>query len=553
MRKVIFPSALVVPSELQSAGKLPAIIYPIDQKDMISLFKEHYFVPNGADSFDIVIYEAYAKVVDRIKQTDRIRLWKLDNKKDIGYTIWYGLSNMKFETDDSLVINFADVIVFEKLPAPSEDICYYETESISSKWTFFNEVNGEITDIYDKLDDTKKIKTNNFFIGLFSIAHPDEFFKILDKKITGDYKEDIDSLYSALRDYSQHFHFNMIRPREWFDIGHIDKYYDAQLAIKSRSFNHIIIDRSRGILTKYSDNKEKLIDEIKWYLKLPSDIEYIRPRIFRYSLSYDDVYVSMEYYAYHTLHELFLYGALTEEQWINIFKRIRFILKDMGRYTTEDDSIEAALKDMYLHKTVKRMEILKQNNQLIDFDKSIFINGKNYLSLNDIMKKLPQMIKNNLLNINRFCIIHGDMCFSNILIDSNYSFVKCIDPRGSFGSYDIYGDPRYDIAKLLHSIEGLYDYIIKDMYELKCNGNEIIYQVHKQEHECSILEVFQKVFYDELREHDKEIKLIESLLFISMIPLHTERRDRQLAMLATGLSLLGEIENIQGSDSYVRK
>ena len=258
----------------------------------------------------------------------------------------------------------------------------------------------------------------------------------------------------------------------------------------------------------------------------------------------------MEYYAYHTLHELFLYGDLTEEQWINIFKRIHFILKDMGRYTTEDVSVETALKDMYLHKTIKRMESLKQNNYLIDFDKSIFINGKNYLSLNNIMKKLPQIIEKNLLNTNKFCIIHGDMCFSNILIDPNYSFVKCIDPRGSFGSYDIYGDPRYEIAKLLHSIEGLYDYIIKDMYELKCNGNEIIYQVHKQEQECSILEVFQKVFSDELRGHDKEIKLIESLLFISMIPLHTESRDRQLAMLATGLSLLGEIENIQGSDFY---
>ena len=550
MRKVIFPSALVVPSELQNAGKLPAIIYPIDQKNMISLFKEHYFVPNGADSFDIVIYEAHVKVADRIKQTDRIHLWKLDTKKDIGYTVWYGLSNMKLEADDSLVINFADVIVFEKLPTPLEDICYYETESISSKWTFFNEVNGEITDIYDKLEDFKRIKSNNMFIGIFCIAHPNEFYEILDKKITGDYKENIDSLYSALREYSQRFRFNMIRPREWFDIGHIDKYYDAQLAIKSRNFNHIVIDRSRGILTKCSDNKEKLIDEIKWYLKLPSDIEYIRPRIFRYSLRYDDVYVSMEYYAYHTLHELFLYGDLTEEQWINIFKRIHFILKDMGRYTTEDVSVETALKDMYLHKTIKRMESLKQNNYLIDFDKSIFINGKNYLSLNNIMKKLPQIIEKNLLNTNKFCIIHGDMCFSNILIDPNYSFVKCIDPRGSFGSYDIYGDPRYEIAKLLHSIEGLYDYIIKDMYELKCNGNEIIYQVHKQEQECSILEVFQKVFSDELRGHDKEIKLIESLLFISMIPLHTESRDRQLAMLATGLSLLGEIENIQGSDFY---
>ena len=36
---------------------------------------------------------------------------------------------------------------------------------------------------------------------------------------------------------------------------------------------------------------------------------------------------------------------------------------------------------------------------MIDFDKSIFINGKNYLSLNNIMKKLPQIIEKNLCHM----------------------------------------------------------------------------------------------------------------------------------------------------------
>ncbi len=32
-------------------------------------------------------------------------------------------------------------------------------------------------------------------------------------------------------------------------------------------------------------------------------------------------------------------------------------------------------------------------------------------------------------------------------VDTNLSFIKVIDPRGKFGTYDIYGDFRYELAK----------------------------------------------------------------------------------------------------------
>lgn len=548
MRKVIFPSAVVVSSELQSVGKLPAIVYPIDQKNMISLFREHYFVPGGADSFEIVTYEAHEKVARRIKECDNVHLWRLDVKKDIGYTVWYGLSHAGLEDGDTVIINFADVIVLEKLPEPRADICYYAESDASSKWTFFKERQGRITEIYDKLDDIRQVGSNRMFIGLFAIAHPKDFCDILEDTLMNVHLGAADSLYIALMEYSRRFPLQMVQPDEWFDVGHLDKYYDAQLAIKSRTFNHITIDRSRGMLIKRSDDKEKFINEIKWYLKLPADIEYIRPRIFSYSLGYDDAYVSMEYYAYHTLHELFLYGDLTEEQWSKIFKRIRFILQDMGRYVTDDHLVRASLEDMYLHKTLKRVETLRGQAPLVDFAKPLVINGKTYRSLDETLERLPKLIREKLFGIDRFTIIHGDLCFANMLVDSNYSFVKCIDPRGSFGSYDIYGDQRYELAKLLHSIEGKYDYIIKDMFELDCRGNEIEFHVQEQEHSCAVLDIFNLIFRTELEGRIEEIRLIEALLFISMIPLHTESRKHQLAMLATGIKILSEVVDIsQGS------
>ena len=71
-----------------------------------------------------------------------------------------------------------------------------------------------------------------------------------------------------------------ILTENWFDIGHEDKYYNSKIAVRAREFNHITIDKNRGILRKTSDDKDKFIGEIKWYLKLPADIEYVRPRIF---------------------------------------------------------------------------------------------------------------------------------------------------------------------------------------------------------------------------------------------------------------------------------
>lgn len=362
-----------------------------------------------------------------------------------------------------------------------------------------------------------------------------------------------ESLYIALKEYSQCFPFHMKKADEWFDIGHLDKYYDAQLAVKSRTFNHITIDRRRGMLTKSSDNREKLINEIKWYLKLPKDIEYIRPRIFDYSLSYDKPYVSMEYYAYHTLHELFLYGDLSEDVWIKIFKIVKFILKDMGRYVTSDFNVKKSLKAMYLEKTMNRMEAVREfESNLLDFEKTIVINNKRYISINRILDMLPALIRDRLLGIESFTIIHGDLCFANILIDSNFSFVKCIDPRGSFGNYDIYGDQRYELAKLLHSMDGKYDYIIKDLFVISVDNNRIDYHVIEDDKSCSVSRVFCSVFKEELEGKETEVKLIEALLFLSMIPLHKESRKRQLAMLATGVQLLAEVADIT-EGNYGRK
>ena len=67
--------------------------------------------------------------------------------------------------------------------------------------------------------------------------------------------------------------------------------------------------------------------------------------------------------------------------------------------------------------------------------------------------------KDTILEIARvkeYNVIHGDPTFSNTLVDKDNK-IWLIDPRGSFGDTKIYGDRRYDWAKLYYSAVGNYD------------------------------------------------------------------------------------------------
>ncbi|SEH30127.1 hypothetical protein [Selenomonas sp. KH1T6] len=544
MRKVIFPSAKIVAVDMQNMGKLPAIIYPVDQRAMIEFFMEYYFDNDRADVFEIVTYEAHQKVIGFLPRSEKIRVSKLDELRDLGYTVYWGLRQADLHEGDTIIINFPDVMLLEPEGELSKDCCYYADESPSSKWSYFEDADGVFTEIYDH-SPSEAIRSRKMFIGVFGITKPLLLMQMLADSLQAEGECGVDSFYEALKNYSKRCPMRMVKTEDWFDIGHIERYYDAQLAIKSRTFNHIAIDKNRGILTKTSEDKAKLINEIKWYLKLPADIEYLRPRIFSYSLDYENPYVRMEYYAYHTLHELFLYGDLEEKHWYSIFRRIKFILQDMGRYTVSDENVGVSLLEVYMSKTISRMEkVMVKGLGELDFSKPLIVNGVCYRSWREIMEILPNVINRRLMACSEFSIIHGDLCFTNVLVDQNYSFVKCVDPRGSFGKFDIYGDRRYEYAKLMHSVEGKYDYIIRDLFTIETRGNRIDYRFQDRQKDADVLKVFLDVFNDEISGNMDEIKLLEAMLFLSMIPLHEESLKHQLLMMSTGLRLLGEVEDI---------
>lgn len=540
MRNIIIPSAILVPKELQSIGKLPPVIYPINQKTVFDFLYAQY--KNIAENFLISCYEESDKVYLRLNtyKDERIKIIKLSELQDLGHSIYEAMDD---ETTP-VIINFADTIIMADIFNEDVDAFFYQEDYVTEQWTYFEEYNGAITKIIDKngiFNEKKRL-----FAGVFQIMHPLDFKECMEMAFE-ETNNQISTFYRALVLYSKQHAMKPVYTDNWFDIGHLDKYYSSLLEVKAREFNHITIDKQRGILRKTSSDKEKFIGEILWYLKLPHDIEYVRPRIFQYSIDYENPYIEMEYYSYHTLHELYLYSDLTIGQWKTIFERIKFFCDDLSKYTVKDIYVRESLEEMYLNKTKARLNSLRENENFSKFfTNSFYVNGIKYKTFSSIIRKLEDII-NELYDIDTFSIIHGDLCFTNILVDSNFNFIKVIDPRGKFGHYDIYGDKRYEIAKLFHSIDGGYDFIIKDLFDLNFDSNRlsIEYKIQNRTRNFDLFEMFLSVFEDDVGNDKEKIELIEALLFFSMIPLHKESVRHQFAMLATGIIILDRLTDIR--------
>lgn len=544
MKVLLIPSAILVPGNMRSKiGELPTALYPLNEVTMLEHIYRKY--SEVVDKIIVVGYKKHMLLEDYIHWKKLpVEVVVADKLGDLGYTVYCGVKKIIADGDvEKLYINFADTLLGDEVASYPDNCAFFSEDNLNEEWTFFEENNGAIEDVIDKKAITAPTEeSKKMFVGVFSINNVKEFNGYLtDALLSREYN--IDSFYCALIKYSKKIAMNFTKTKQWFDVGHSENYYKAKTGVEARSFNSIEIDESRGILKKRSSEIEKFLGEINWYIKMPRKLQYLLPRVYDYSLDRDNPYIEMEYYGYHTLHELLMFSDMPLVKWQDILRKLLFIVEDMGRYTVNGDEADtkAALKDIYIDKTILRLNKLRDNDKFKDlFDNNIIINGVEHKSLNEYIDIFVDLANKMLIEnyTDAFTVIHGDLCFANILIEENHSFLRVIDPRGKFGGYDIYGDQRYELAKIMHTLEGHYDYIIEDMFTVEKNGCSINFNVPGKSDD--ILSVFLDVFKNKLNKID-EVRLIEASLFLSMVPLHSDHLERQYAMLVTGIQLLEKV------------
>jgi hypothetical protein len=334
---------------------------------------------------------------------------------------------------------------------------------------------------------------------------------------------------------------------DWIDCGHETNYYEAKAKlISSRSFNRIQVSLEDGVLRKSSQDETKLKRETDYIQMLPDSIGVYFPRILarRESAANALGFVKTEYYGYPTVAEYLLFWELSSDNWRRMFSRLKGVLQRLRAFPYSIG--QSAYEDFYLLKTTQRIE---QFLASIDpalrriLDQIIVINGQECRPFSALKGEL----QTRLLRLYRdedICVMHGDYCFGNILYDVPSGIVRLIDPRGSFGDrcVGIYGDQKYDLAKLKHSAEYGYDFIVNGLYTLVRDECSIEYNLGSRECSPLVAELMRGLVI-ELGYKNEDIDLLTSLLFLSMCPLHPEDSNRQLVMYAHGLTLLNSCLN----------
>ncbi len=508
---ILLTSAKYVNPELQSEfGKIPPSFLPLGGKRLYkyqaNLFTDYdeKIVISLPETFDLPLYDK-----EKLEKLE-IEILFVPDGLSLGESITY-VVNMNFPISGSLKILHGDTY-FKSLNDVPDSVSSSLVET-SYDWTYLISNNKPLLNFSEPITENMK---NYILSGYFNISNPYKFIQALVKTKY--------SFISALVKYSEEMPLKTIQNDTWLDFGLVTNYFHSKKNITTqRAFNSLVIEN--GYVEKASILVGKLDAEINWFKKFPIDLSLYVPRFYARE---DNQSYKTEYLYTSTLSELYVFGKLPLYVWQKIFNSLEMFLTKLHLNQTNDMNINFD----YRHKTNTRIDKFAKNNN-IDLNKKWIFNGLEFPSLNFIINDLNTYI--DIKNCN-FKFIHGDFCFSNIMYDFKSNEIKTFDPRGiDFeNNLSVYGDERYDFAKMMHSVIGMYDFIISGFYTCKYDNYNIKFKLDISNEVIQIQKSFLKKF--KLTDNN-EMYAIMIHLFISMLALHDDDIDKQFALLGNAFRL----------------
>jgi len=213
------------------------------------------------------------------------------------------------------------------------------------------------------------------------------------------------------------------------------------------NFNVLYYDKINSLIIKKTINEygiSKLKNEINFYnFIINNNINFNIPIIYKYD--YD--IITMNYIKQ---------NKLLNFDYFNIIINNLNNLHNYNNLIVDKDYYRKILFEETIIKIEERFIIIKD---IIDEYKNdiLYVNNIKLLNFDIIIQKINDYLEfyiNEINEIHEYKLqpIHGDPQYNNIIFD-NYD-ITFIDPKGSFGSSQIYGIKEYDIAKLFFSLSG---------------------------------------------------------------------------------------------------
>ena len=300
--------------------------------------------------------------------------------------------------------------------------------------------------------------------------------------------------------------------------------YEKLAQIKCRPFNRITIDGDAIIKEPIDLQGERLAKmETAWYekarlLNIPE-----LPRI------YETMPLKMEYINGRNIYDC----NFDYETKRCILKSLVNALKALHK----SDWIDAdsfSIQEAYFNKTMSRLSMIQD---LVPFgrDREIIVNGRKCRNVFYYQRELEKRLDRLKYNCERFSFIHGDCTFSNLMVREDNSPVL-IDPRGYFGYTELYGDVRYDWAKLYYSVVGNYDQFNLKRFRLSISDEDISLKI-----DSNNWEELEKDFFELTGADRDEIKLLHAVIWLSLTTYAWQDYDSICGAFYNGLWYLQEV------------
>lgn len=350
---------------------------------------------------------------------------------------------------------------------------------------------------------------------------------------------------AALGSYAAQRPLRTLRNADWLDFGHVNTYHQSCRRVTTeRAFNRLA--STRRSVVKSGDNPRKIEAEARWFEALPPPMRLHAPAFLGLTTAGAATRYALEYLHLPTLSDLFVFGRLAPRSWASIFAACDEFLYTCAGYLAPPQAAAAA-QSLYADKTTERLEAFVRARNLSLTAPCRFA-GVALPSLERIVALAAAAIPT--ATAQHLTLIHGDFCFSNILYDARADLVRVLDPRGidSAGQFTPYGDRRYDLAKLHHSVVGRYDHILAGYYRLTRQGplDVALDLPNSPQLRATEAEFLRRPFAD-LTAKAAAAPAICVLLFLSMLPLHADDPARQDALLANALRLFHQFDSNQAA------
>lgn len=541
----------------------PKPMLPFNNKPIIGHLLE-WFIKEEFDEVIIIVEYKHDKIIDYVtkvflkEDNIKIRFVRQGGLLGLGHAIYKGL-NAILDDDASLLIVLGDIILDDSLTFNySEDFIVYNEVDDYERWCMIQlDDENEIVDFYDK--PKEQPPTNKNVIGIYNFSFVKQLKNVYNLYDVEHFIDNNDELEFSffLNEYVYYNKVKGVYNNDYLDFGVLSDLNKSKLQVV-REFNKIelIDDDIDELKIKKSSikNPKKILNEFLWYEKIPLHMHKYTPKTYEFNNKIVDDYEGanyvMSYIDSTPLQELFMYNLPDFHNWILIFNNIHKYFLDTKNIENKEQFYDEN-KNKLIQANIKMLR--EKTKQRVDQIKNMFphkeyvINGQFYdnpiYHLDKILERVDEVSSD--VNIDNLVILHGDLFFGNMMYDIEKESLKIIDPRGEYGEFTTHGDIRYDLAKLYHSVIGNYDFIVNGLYELRDYDSTLNYSIFNGNDNEGIVDLMHNLI--EVLDNDiDDIEFITGLLFLTMIPLHSENKNNQKMQFIKACEILKN--TINGDD-----